>query len=111
MRIIAHFVPEIEHDDPLRYPIPPAIDKYFIQGQFFSYRGWLRVNDLYIAIVPLVRLGNVDGSSTLLRDAALRLKNLLCMIWTHPFLSIGRHGRKGWVKAIEVPVKIAIVAG
>lgn len=68
------------------------------------------MNDLYIAIVPLVRLGNVDGSSTLFRDAALRLKNLVCVIWTHPFLSIRRHGRKGRVKAIEMPVKIAIVA-
>lgn len=32
------------------------------------------------------------------------------MIWAHPFLRERWHRRKGWVKTVQVPVKITIIA-
>lgn len=32
------------------------------------------------------------------------------MIWTHPLLRERRHRRKWWVKTVQVPVKITIIA-
>ena len=73
MLIFADFTPKVKHDDTFWYPVSPAIDKNFVQDQFFGHGCGLRVNDLYVAIVRLHWLHNINRGNILLWDTPLRL--------------------------------------
>ena len=132
MAILRYFVQEVQCYDPLRNSIPTTIFEYPVDvdlvGQDGSRRRRICLYNLDITVVPLSRLGDIDGSSIRARDATLWLLNetairdkpnvrpastyqcTLGVVGAHPLLRPWRHGNHGRIEAIGVPMQMAIVA-
>ena len=80
--IFRYFIPEVQCYDPLRNSIPTTIDEDFVDVDLVWHdsrrRRRISLYDLDITVVPLSRLGDIDGSSIRARNATLWLLKRNC---------------------------------